>query len=340
MLCHRYIRKIIRLITEKNIQNTLTKKTGVPVGDIGSEEKQRLLNLENILHQRVIGQEDAILEISNAMRRARAGVKTSQKPIGSFLFLGPTGVGKTETAKALAEAYFGSEDKIIRFDMSEFQNINSLNRFLGAPAGTPNAEAGGEITNAIKDNPFSLILFDEIEKAHPNILNLFLQVLDEGWLTDSLGRKVKFSNAIIIATSNAGAEYIRQKIKEGIDITKLKNELIEYLQQEKLFRPEFINRFTGVISFKPLTKDEVLKITELMLKSLKKNILKEKDINISIEAEAMTYLAELGFDPVLGARPIKRTIQDKIENLIAKKILNNEISKGSTLNISLQDIKE
>lgn len=328
------------LLTENNIQKLLTKKTGVPVGDIGSAEKQRLLNLENILHQRVIGQDDAVLEISNAMRRARAGVKSSQKPIGSFLFLGPTGVGKTETAKALAEAYFGSEDKIIRFDMSEFQDLNSLNRFLGAPAGTPNAEAGGEITNAIKDNPFSLILFDEIEKAHPNILNLFLQVLDEGWLTDSLGRKVKFSNAIIIATSNAGAEFIRQTIKEGIDKTKLKNELLEYLQQEKLFRPEFINRFTGVISFKPLSKQEVLKITDLMLKSLQNNILKEKDININIDDEAKAFLAELGFDPVLGARPIKRTIQDKIENLIAKKILNNEISKGSTLNISIHDIKE
>lgn len=327
------------IISENSIENLITRKTGVPVGELGIEEKQKLLNLESILHKRVIGQNEAIKEISNAMRRARTGIKSTSKPIGSFLFLGPTGVGKTETAKALAEAYFTDENKIIRFDMSEYQEINSINRFIGAPAGTPGADTGGELTNAIKDNPFSLILFDEIEKAHPNILNLFLQLLDEGRVTDSIGRKVKFTNSIIIATSNAGAEFIRNKIKDNISANKLKFELLNYLQQEKLFRPEFLNRFTGVISFKPLTPSEVLKITKLLINSLVKDMAEEKDIIIKISLDAINLLAQIGYDPTLGARPIKRTIQDKVENLIAKKLLSGEISKGGILNISKEDIE-
>ncbi len=327
------------LITKSYIENIISKKTGVPVGELKIQEKQKLLNLEDILHQRVIGQDEAIKEISNAMRRSRAGIKSDNKPIGSFLFLGPTGVGKTETAKALAATYFGDENKIIRFDMSEYQELSSINRFIGAPAGSSGAEAGGELTNAVKDNPFSLILFDEIEKAHPNILNLFLQLLDEGWITDSLGRKVKFSQAIIIATSNAGAEFIRNKIKTNTSTAQLKNELLNYLQENNLFKPEFLNRFTGVISFKPLTQDEVLEITKLLINSLIKDISEEKDIQIEIAPDAINYLSEIGYDPTLGARPIKRTIQDKIENLIAKKILGAELSKGDKMTISREDIE-
>lgn len=321
-------------------EKVIQSKTKVPIGEGEKAEKERLLHLEDFLHQRVIGQDLAITAVANAMRRARAGIGSSHKPIGSFLFLGPTGVGKTETAKALAESYFSSEEKMIRFDMSEYQDISGLHRLLGAPPGTPQAEAGGQLTNAVKDNPFSLLLFDEIEKADPDILNIFLQILDEGWVTDSLGRKVKLNNTIIIATSNAGAEYIREKIKTGIKPKELSEGLLNYLQEKRLFRPEFLNRFNAVISFNPLDQDQVVEITSLMIRKLTQKLAEEKGVFINVTPEAIKKLAELGYDPLLGARPIARVIEQKVENFLAKKMLGEEIKRGSGLVFDVTDIGE
>ncbi|MBU1178031.1 ATP-dependent Clp protease ATP-binding subunit [Patescibacteria group bacterium] len=328
------------MISDKEVMAYLEQKLGIPVGEAGEQEKEKLLRLEEVLHQRVIGQDEAVKAVANALRRARAGVEKSQKPIGSFLFLGPTGVGKTETCKALAEVYFSSEDKIIRFDMSEYQDTASIHRFIGAPPGSEGAQAGGELTNAVKDNPFSLILFDELEKAHPNILNLFLQLLDEGWLTDSLGRKVRFSNSIIIATSNAGSEFIRNAIKQKLSAESLKQKLLDYLQSEGLFRPEFINRFTEVVSFHPLAPADVEKISSLLLNKFIAHIREEKGIEINVTPAAVSKLAELGYDPLLGARPIQRTIQKKVEDWLAKKVLAGEAERGSELIFDVTDLIE
>lgn len=329
----------VLLVKVKDVEEVMRQKVSAPIGEAGGEERRRLLQLEQILHQRVIGQDEAINLIADAMRRARAGVGVGKKPIGSFLFLGPTGVGKTETCKALAEAYFGSEEAMIRFDMSEYQDISSIYRLIGAPPGTPGAEAGGLLTNAVKDKPFSLILFDEIEKAHPDILNLFLQVLDEGWLTDSLGRKVKFNNTIIIGTSNAGAELILECVKQKIPFEKMKESLWNYLIQKGIFRPEFLNRFNAVVTFKPLTEKEVVLICDLLLKKLAKKLEEEKGIFLEVEPAATVKLAKLGFDPILGARPIWRVIEKEIENVLAKRMLEGKVGRGSRVLVREEDIQ-
>ncbi|MBU1119166.1 ATP-dependent Clp protease ATP-binding subunit [Patescibacteria group bacterium] len=327
------------IIFPEDVEQTIQMKTKVPIGEGETVEKERLLNLEDYLHKRVIGQNTAINAVANALRRARAGIRSGHKPIGSFLFLGPTGVGKTETSKALADSYFGSEDKMIRFDMSEYQDISGLHRLLGAPPGTPQAESGGQLTNAVRDNPFSLILFDEIEKAEPNILNIFLQLLDEGWVTDSLGRKVKFNNSIIIATSNAGAEYLRQLIQEGTPEDEIRDKLLNYLQEQHLFRPEFLNRFTAVVNFNPLTTDQIVTITHMMVEKLISRLDEEKGIFLTVTEPAVQKLAELGYDPQLGARPIQRVLQEKVENFLAKKMLSEEIKRGSSLTFDVDDIE-
>lgn len=326
------------VMTTEHVEKIISKKTNVPVGEAEGGEKEKLLNLEKILHQRVIGQEEAVKVISNALRRARAGMASSKKPIGTFMFLGPTGVGKTETCKALAEAYFGSEDSMIRFDMSEYQDIAGIYQLIGAPQGTPEAQAGGKLTNAVRDNPFSLILFDELEKAHPDILNLFLQVFDEGWITDSLGRKVKFNNSIIIATSNAGAQLIQESIKQGMSSKELKSNLMEYLQKEGIFKPEFLNRFTSVVNFNPLTQEQIVIITDKLIKALASSLEKDKGILLKMDQGAVIKLAELGYDPLMGARPIQRVIQKKVEDILAKRMLSGEIGRGSKLFIKAEDI--
>jgi ATP-dependent Clp protease ATP-binding subunit ClpA len=258
------------VLLPKDVLSYVSDKYEVPAGEASQKEKENLLNLEQIMHQRVVGQTEAINAISNAMRRARAGVTDSKKPIGSFLFLGPTGVGKTETAKALASAYFGKEDKMIRFDMSEFQNKEDIYRFIGSSIGGEAVQ--GALTTQVREHPFSLLLFDEIEKAHRDILDLFLQMLDEGVITDGFGRKVSFSNTIIIATSNAGANLIRESIKSGTDYEKTKKILLDYLQQNNIYRPEFLNRFSGVIAFSPLSREEIYKICQMQIERLEATI--------------------------------------------------------------------
>ena len=324
------------IILPKDILEYASEKFEVPSMEVDNKEKEMLLSLEDQMHKRVIGQSEAIKAISNAMRRARVGITDSKKPIGSFLFLGPTGVGKTETAKALAESYFGNSENMIRFDMSEYQNQEDIYRLIGSNIGEENSQ--GVLTTAIREHPFSLVLFDEIEKANPNILDLFLQILDEGILTDGQGRKVSFSNSIIIATSNAGANLIRESIKDGSDYELTKKSLLDFLQKENIYRPEFLNRFTSIVAFSPLSKEEISKVAVLMIDNLSKDISKNKGINLSVDPEAVKRLAELGYDPQMGARPMARVVQEKLEDLLAKKILSGELNKGDSYLVGLSDI--
>jgi ATP-dependent Clp protease ATP-binding subunit ClpC len=316
-----------RVVLPEHVAKIVSEKTEIPVGEIKIKEREVLLNLEKLIHQRIINQEEAVKEVSTALRRARAEITIRKGPIGAFLFLGPTGVGKTETSKALTEIYFGSEDKMIRLDMSEFQAVSDIPRLLGSPG------EEGLLTTQVRENPFSLILLDEIEKAHKNILNLFLQVLDEGHLTDGLGRKVDFKDSIIIATSNAGYQTILEALREKTEWSQVKEKLLNYLFQKAIFRPEFINRFDAVVVFRPLSKENLLDIAELMLQKLKKN-LKEKNIEFVISQPLKEKIAELGYDPTFGARQMRRVIQDKVENVLAKALLSGELKRGDKVEIT------
>jgi len=323
-------------VLEKHVSKLLSQKTGIPAGEIQKDEKEKLLLLEQLIHNRVINQEKAVNALADAMRRTRAGVTGQKRPIGTFLFLGPTGVGKTETSKALAESYFGSEKRMIRLDMSEYQNTDSINQLIGSSDG----KQQGLLTNAIRENPFSLLLLDEIEKANTNILNLFLQILDEGRLTDALGRTVDFCNAIIIGTSNAGAEFIRGYLKKEskYEHSEFKKKLIDYLLKNGIFKPEFLNRFDATIIFKTLTKENLIKIAFLMLKKLNERLMQGRGIRLIITKELAEKVAELGYEPEFGARPMNRVIQDKIENQIAEKILRSEVHRGDVVEINPKQI--
>jgi len=316
-----------KVLLPKHVAQIVSSKIKVPVGEIEEKEKNILLNLENILHQRIIDQEEAIKEVSNALRRARTEIIIRKGPIGAFLFLGPTGVGKTETAKALAEVYFGSENNMIRLDMSEFQNVFDLPRLIGS------AEEVGLLTTPVRERPFSLLLLDEFEKAHPNILNLFLQVFDEGHLTDGLGRKVDFKNTIIIATSNAGYQLIFKATQENRDWQKTKEELINYLVENGIFRPELLNRFDATVLFRPLSKENLLLIAQLLLKRLQDQ-LKKKEIELVISKEILEKIVELSYTPEFGARQMQRVVQDKVGNVLAKAILEAKIKRGDRITLS------
>ncbi|MCL5795439.1 MAG: ATP-dependent Clp protease ATP-binding subunit [Patescibacteria group bacterium] len=321
------------IIDTAEVEEFVTSRYKVPAGEASGEEKEKLISLDQELHQRIIDQEEAVSQVADALRRARSGLAKKNKPLGSFLFVGPTGVGKTETAKALAEIFFGSTKNLLRFDMSEFQEASSLNRLIGAESG----KEQGLLSIAIRENPYSVFLFDELEKAHPNILNLFLQMLDEGAITDTTGRKLDFTNVLIIATSNAGAEEIREYLGSGKPLESMAAYIMDYLQKQGLFKPELLNRFDAVVCFKPLTEEHILAIAKLLLAKLQNTML-EKGITLNLTPEAIKKLAQLGYSPTLGARPMARVIQDKVENLLAKRLLKNEIKKGDTITLSDQDI--
>ncbi|MDP4007461.1 MAG: ATP-dependent Clp protease ATP-binding subunit [bacterium] len=315
-----------KILLPRHIAGIISEKTQIPIGEVETKEKEMLLNLEDLIHKRIINQVEAVKEVSSALRRARTEIGSRKGPMGSFLFLGPTGVGKTETAKALATIYFGSESFMIRLDMSEFQNVDDTRRLLGAPG------EEGLLTTPVRERPFSLILLDELEKAHSNILNLFLQVLDEGHITDGLGRKVDFTHTIIIATSNAGYQIILRALKEKTDFPSIKQEIFDHLFERGIFRPEFLNRFDGVTLFQPLTKENLLGIAELMLAKLQRN-LREKGIELQITEPLKARIAELGYNPQFGARDMRRVIQDKVENALATALLRGDMKRGDTVSI-------
>lgn len=310
--------------TSEHIAAAISELTGVPLKQLTADESKKLLSLEDNIHQRMVGQEEAVEAVSASLRRARAALKDTKRPIASFLFLGPTGVGKTELAKTVSEVYFGAEDYMVRLDMSEYQQADSVRKMIGDVDGTL-----GYLTEAVRKKPFSLILLDEIEKAHPDILNLFLQLLDDGRLTDGRGRTISFSESIIIATSNIGALYIQKEIKAGTNIEEIKTELIDN-HINKVMRPELINRFDGIIVFKPLSEEHIFKIATLMLKKIK-NRLDEKGINLQADKEGVFKLAEAGYDPKFGARPLRRLLQERVDDEVANLILSGKLQRRDTV---------
>lgn len=315
-------------VTEEEIAKIIARWTGIPVAKLMEGEREKLLNLENILHQRVIGQNEAVQKVSEAILRSRAGIQDPNRPIGSFLFLGPTGVGKTELAKALAEALFDDEHNIVRIDMSEYMEKFSVSRLIGAPPGYVGYEEGGQLTEAVRRKPYSVVLFDEIEKAHPDVFNILLQVLDDGRITDSQGRTVDFKNTIIILTSNLGSHYILDGIVNG-EITETARAEVDTLLKQS-FRPEFLNRLDEIVYYKPLSQNEIFTIVDLMLENLQER-LKDKKISVSLTDNAKKLIVNQGFDPNFGARPLKRYIQSKVETLIAKTIIADDVAPDTTL---------
>ncbi|MBP7139665.1 MAG: AAA family ATPase [Caldisericia bacterium] len=325
----------VPVITGEDIAEIVSEWTGIPVSKLVEEEIKKLRDMEEHLHKRIVGQDEAIKAVSEAIRRARAGLKEPNKPIGSFLFLGPTGVGKTELAKTLAEFLFGDEDAMIRFDMSEYMEKHTVSRFIGAPPGYVGYEEGGQLTEAVRRRPYSVILLDEIEKAHPDIFNILLQILDDGRLTDSKGRVVDFKNTIIIMTSNLGSEILLKvdpDDKENFE--KVKDEIMELLKYK--FRPEFLNRIDEIIVFHKLTKDQIKDIVNLLIERVRRT-LKAQKMELEISDKAIEKIAEIGFDPLFGARPLRRTIQREIENMIAKKILDGEFKENDKILIDFED---
>ena len=317
-------------VTEEEIARIIARWTGIPVARLMEGEREKLLHLEDVLHQRVIGQDEAVEKVAEAILRSRAGIQDENRPIGSFLFLGPTGVGKTELAKALAECLFDDEKNMVRIDMSEYMEKYSVSRLIGAPPGYVGYEEGGQLTEAVRRKPYSVVLFDEIEKAHPDVFNVLLQVLDDGRITDSQGRTVDFKNTILILTSNLGSQYILDGIQNGEVSPEARNAVDTLLKQS--FRPEFLNRLDEIVVYKPLGKQEIGGVVELLLKKLHHR-LAEKQLLLKITENAKDYIIENGYDPVYGARPLKRYIQSKVETLIARSIIRGEPSEGDTLTV-------
>ena len=322
-------------VTEDEIAKIISKWTGIPISKLMEGEREKLLHLGDILHKRVIGQDEAVEKVTEAIIRSRAGISDPKRPIGSFLFLGPTGVGKTELAKALAESLFDDEHNIIRIDMSEYMEKYSVSRLIGAPPGYVGYEEGGQLTEAVRRKPYSVVLFDEIEKAHPDVFNILLQVLDDGRITDSQGRTVDFKNTIIILTSNLGSEYILDGIEENGEISKEATEKVNQLLK-KSFRPEFLNRLDEIVLYKPLKKNEISKILDLLVKDLERR-LEDKHIKLELTESAKNYLIDNGYDEFYGARPLKRFVQKKLETLIARKILSQEILPNRAVTIDCEN---
>ena len=322
-------------VTEEEIAEIVARWTGIPVTRLVEGEREKLLRLDEELHKRVIGQDAAVKKVSEAILRSRAGIRDPNKPIGSFLFLGPTGVGKTELAKALAETLFDDEKNIVRIDMSEYMEKYSVSRLVGAPPGYVGYEEGGQLTEAVRRKPYSVVLFDEIEKAHPDVFNILLQVLDDGRITDSQGRTVDFKNTIIILTSNLGSGYILDGINERGELSEETEAAVTELLR-KTFRPEFLNRLDDIVFYKPLTKDEIFKIIDLQIKGLSKR-LEERHVSVRFTDEAKAFAVESAYDPNFGARPLKRFLQSKAETLVAKLIIEDKVKSGDTIVIGVKD---
>ena len=322
-------------VTEDEIARIVSRWTGIPIAKLTEGERTKILHLDEELHKRVIGQDDGVQKVTDAIIRSKAGIKDPTKPIGSFLFLGPTGVGKTELAKALAQCLFADENNMVRIDMSEYMEKYSVSRLIGAPPGYVGYEEGGQLTEAVRRKPYSVVLFDEIEKAHPDVFNVLLQVLDDGRITDSQGRTVDFKNTILIMTSNIGSSYLLDGISEDGSI---KEEAANLVMNDLRghFRPEFLNRLDEIIMFKPLTKDNIGHIVDLMMKDLNER-LSDREISLELTPEAKDYIIDGGYDPVYGARPLKRFLQKHVETLAAREILSGEIHEGDTILITLQD---
>jgi ATP-dependent Clp protease ATP-binding subunit ClpC len=321
-------------VTEDDIAEIVADWTGIPVTRLNEDEAARLLNLENQLHERVVGQEEAVKAVSKAIRRGRMGLKDPKRPTGSFIFLGPTGVGKTELSRALAELLFGDEKSMIRIDMSEYMEKHSVSRLIGSPPGYVGYDEGGQLTEKVRRKPYSVVLFDEIEKAHPDVFNILLQIMEDGRLTDSHGRVVDFKNTVIIMTSNVGARNITEPKRLGFadpDISEhenyenMKKNVMEELK--KTFRPEFLNRVDDIIVFEPLNKEQIVKIAHLLLNDLKKRA-RLNDIELSFDEGVAEFIADKGFDPVFGARPLKRAIQTHLEDKLSEGMLRGDIDKG------------
>lgn len=322
-------------VTDDEIAKIVCRWTGIPVSKLMEGEKEKLLNMEKLLHKRVIGQDDAVTKVSEAILRSRAGIQDPDRPIGSFLFLGPTGVGKTELAKALSEILFDDEKNIIRIDMSEYMEKFSVSRLIGAPPGYVGYDEGGQLTEAVRRRPYSVILFDEIEKAHPDVFNILLQVLDDGRITDSQGRTIDFKNTIIILTSNLGSSHILDGIDENGEISEQARENVDALLKIK-FRPEFLNRLDEIVFFKPLAKTEIINIVDLMLADLDRR-LDDRHIKLNVTDEAKNYIVECGYDANFGARPLRRFIQRNVETLVAKKIIGGNLSAGDIIDVTFEN---
>jgi ATP-dependent Clp protease ATP-binding subunit ClpB len=320
-------------VSSEEIAEVVAKWTGVPVTRLIEGEKEKLLRLEDVLHQRVIGQDEAVTLVTEAILRARSGIKDPRRPVGSFLFLGPTGVGKTELAKTLAETLFDTEAAMVRVDMSEYMEKHSVSRLIGAPPGYVGYDEGGQLSEAVRRKPYSVVLFDEVEKAHPDVFNVLLQVLDDGRITDAQGRTVDFKNTIIIMTSNLGSRHLL----EGVTGDTIPESVRESVMAElrKAFRPEFLNRIDETILFKPLTLEEITRIVDLLLADLNRR-LAERRVTVKLDAKAKEWAAEKGYDPVFGARPLKRFLQRQIETRLARALISGEVAEDSTVTFKLK----
>ena len=321
-------------VTEEEIARIIERWTGIPVAKLMEGEREKLLHLEDILHQRVVGQDEAVRLVSEAILRSRAGIADPDKPIGSFLFLGPTGVGKTELAKTLAEALFDSEKNLVRIDMSEYMEKFSVSRLIGAPPGYVGYEEGGQLTEAVRRKPYSVVLFDEVEKAHPDVFNILLQVLDDGRITDSQGRTVDFKNTILILTSNLGSQYLLEGINADGEISQEARDQVDQLLKRS-FRPEFLNRLDEIVYYKPLTKENVTAIVDLLLGSLNRR-LADKQLKVELTPAAKTYVIDNGYDPLYGARPLRRFLQHTVETLVSRKLIADEVLPDTTLVVDCQ----
>ncbi len=324
-------------VTEEEIAEIVSRWTGIPISKLMETEREKILKLEDVLHKRIVGQNEAVKLVADAVVRARAGIKDPRRPIGTFLFLGPTGVGKTELAKTLADTLFDSEENLIRIDMTEYMEKHTVSRLIGAPPGYVGYEEGGQLTEAVRRKPYSVILFDEIEKAHHDVFNILLQIFDDGRLTDGQGRTVNFRNTIIIMTSNIGSHYLLEGVTDKGEIKEqIKEQVMQELRQH--FRPEFLNRVDEIVMFKPLTLDEVEQIVLLLVNDLAKR-LEERRIRIEITEEACKFIAKSGYDPIYGARPLRRFIQKEIETPIAKLIISGQAMDGALIKVDLADNK-